>query len=399
MTIWIIEPHDSIIVRDGRPFDPTPGARAVSLNFPFPATTTGVLRTTLGYEQGGTFDDAHQTRLKAVAVRGPLLVALSDDGVIKEWFAPAPADALAIAEGTGDDALLQLHRLVPAGVSEDTITDLPADLAPVTVWRSPNDPAVKDKPATMPAFWRWSAFEAWLKAGKPGESSTIKSETLGLSGLTRDERVQIAIQPGTRIAAEGMLFTTSALEFSLLPKRPQDTSRHLGDALRLALALDAATVPTASPTPLTIGGERRIAFGRTSQTAFPACPPDLANQIATDGACRVVLLTPACFKEGFRPKWLLESRAGITPELAAVACDRPQVISGWDLAAGKPKPTRRLAPAGSVYFLHLPGDEAARRKWIDEIWMHCVSDDLQDRLDGFGLAALGTWDGKPQKLF
>ena len=49
---WIIEPRDSLIVRDGKPF----GANithAVSLDFPFPSTTAGGVRTRAGLDAAG----------------------------------------------------------------------------------------------------------------------------------------------------------------------------------------------------------------------------------------------------------------------------------------------------------------------------------------------------------
>ena len=85
---------------------------------------------------------------------------------------------------------------------------------------------------------------------------------------------------------------------------------------------------------------------------------------------------------------------GCYGEAAAIAVRRPQVVSGWDLAVGKPKPSRRLAPAGTVFFLSVQGDESALDAWIEHTWMQCISDDDQDRRDGFGLAVLGTWSGQ-----
>ncbi|MGO7309814.1 type III-B CRISPR module-associated Cmr3 family protein, partial [Rhizobium ruizarguesonis] len=74
-------------------------------------------------------------------------------------------------------------------------------------------------------------------------------------------------------------------------------------------------------------------------------------------------------------------------------------VSGWDLKAGRPKPTRRAVPAGSVYFLRLPQEwgEAEVREWITGIWFQNLSDREQDRKDGYGLAALGVWSGRPLK--
>src|SRR6266446_9986611 len=79
MAIWIIEPRDPLIVRDGRPFGPDPGARATSLPFPFPSTTTGGVRTRAGLNDRGIFDLAGKQLedLKQLSVRGPLLVQLT----------------------------------------------------------------------------------------------------------------------------------------------------------------------------------------------------------------------------------------------------------------------------------------------------------------------------------
>ncbi len=82
---------------------------------------------------------------------------------------------------------------------------------------------------------------------------------------------------------------------------------------------------------------------------------------------------------------------------------RYQTISGWDYAAvnadgkrGAPKPTRRLVPAGSVYFLNL--ENANVEKFIEEVWLKAVSDDEQSRKDGFGIALLGAWDGTVKEM-
>src|SRR5438132_10498971 len=92
MAIWLIEPHDPLIVRDGRPFGPDPSARAESLSFPFPSTTTGGVRTRAGLKAEGMFDVSQIERVKQIKVRGPLLVQLTQSGdAIEKWLVPAPA--------------------------------------------------------------------------------------------------------------------------------------------------------------------------------------------------------------------------------------------------------------------------------------------------------------------
>src|SRR6266702_7280135 len=105
MEIWLIEPHDPLIVRDGKPFGPNPGARASTLPFPFPSTTTGGIRSRAGMNDDGVFELPPDEKgrkekienLKKLKVRGPLLVQLSEDGngiTVNKWLIPAPADAL-----------------------------------------------------------------------------------------------------------------------------------------------------------------------------------------------------------------------------------------------------------------------------------------------------------------
>lgn len=85
---------------------------------------------------------------------------------------------------------------------------------------------------------------------------------------------------------------------------------------------------------------------------------------------------------------------GVRIGLQAIAIGRPQVVSGWDLELRQPKRSRRLAPSGTVLFLALEGSEEAKRKWIGTTWLQCISDEEQNRRDGFGLAMLGAWDGQ-----
>ena len=100
--------------------------------------------------------------------------------------------------------------------------------------------------------------------------------------------------------------------------------------------------------------------------------------------------------------------------IVGMAVPRAQVVSGWDYAApktvngatkyGRPKATRRLASAGSVYFLTLQGTADAIGAFVDRVWLQCVSDGVegedigQNNRDGFGLAAVGVWpEGKDWK--
>ncbi len=207
--------------------------------------------------------------------------------------------------------------------------------------------------------------------------------------------MHVSIEADKEIAKDGMLFETSSLEFTT----PGFGKQRLRNARRLALAVDVDDNDYAIRAGLTgFGGERRIITWRKSSAELPTYPANLVQTIINNNKhCRLILLTPACFEKGYLPTWLHTEIAkyGIKANIQAIAVDRPQVVSGWDLALKKPKPSKRLAPAGTVFFLALEGSNAAISEWIEHIWMQCISDNEQDRRDGFGLAVLGTWSGQP----
>lgn len=387
MPTWIVEPRDPLIVRDGRPFGPNPGARATSLAFPFPSTTTGGVRTRAGLDTNGFFDVSRIPQVKQIEVRGPLLVELDAEAEIAQWLAPVPDDALLLDLETPGKHKAIRRRLAPVEPALPASTNLPSDLALVGL--NPPDPR-KPYPGP-PQFWYWSVFERWLLGVADGEEVALA--TLGHGGPEQEGRMHVSILPEAQTAVEGFLFQTRGLEFTrTLEKGPG----RLGTARRLALAMVADAVLTEGLAPL--GGERRIMNWRQSKTSLPACPQAVSDRIVQTQACRVILLTPACFDQGFRPTWLLAAQDGVKPTLQAVAIQRAQVVSGWNFEQDRPKPTRRLAPAGAVFFLSLEGTETAIRQWVDSHWMQAVSDSEQDRRDGFGLAVLGAWDGTLQKM-
>ena len=390
MTIWIIEPRDPLIVRDGRPFGPNPGARAATLPFPLPSTIVGGLRHKAGLDDAGVFNRNEVTRVLGLDLRGPLLVELTAEGVLHQFLFPAPADALALdADGSAPGVTeLRIQALAPRALPGAPTTNQPdgmALVAPAT--RVPNKVS-----GAAPRFWHERHFSTWLT--DPAPDATFALDAVGLRSLESDARTHVSVQPDTQTAREGALFQTRGLEFTWRD-RAAWTEREAFVTRRLALAAafeDAGRPYTPPHFPgglAPLGGERRLMRWSTLDAALPAPPPGLFDAIVEAHRARVILLTPALFAAGYRPP-LTWVRGGVSANLRAAAVPRAQVISGWDLHQGKPKPTRRLAPAGSVYFVTWePGADV--RAWLEATWMRNVSDADQDRRDGFGLAALGVW--------
>ena len=417
MTIWLIEPRDPLIVREGRPFGSDPGASATSLSFPFPSTMAGGARTRSALDENGTFmydrtDKDQLNELKKIGIRGPLLVQLAEEGdaIAKHqdkdaWLIPIPGDVQFFDSGSVDDATgekkVLLRRLVPlnlpAGAEIDFQQQEREKQLHLVGLPGAEVPSGTRKPyPNKQRYWYWRHFQTWLS--DPTQLTREKGillSSLGHEDLTREHRSHVSIDSDKDTGKEGMLFSTSGLEFT----SPGAGRQRLEKAQRLALAIDVEdTEMTPQAGVAGFGGERRLVTWRQSNAHFPTCPNDIKEKIEDTGYCRLVLLTPASFALGYYPTWLrttLAAECGVTVEIKAIAVRRPQVVSGWDLALGTPKPSRRLAPAGTVFFLSMQGNGNERAKWIEQTWMQCISDDEQDRRDGFGLGVLGTWSGVP----
>lgn len=385
MKSWLILPRDPLIFRDGKPFTAAPGSRSKTLPMPFPSTLAGAVRTMVGTDsKTGQFDKDLIASLLRTSVTGPILVEIKDNGDIKEFFLPAPGDALFIRTDVKSEAMR--YNLKPLAVKEPEVI---YDLKDLEIC-APSE-IIKEKPhSEPPAFWNWKSYYDWLLDPK---QTVINLSELGISQLPKDVRTHVGIDPNSKVAEEGALFQTTALEFLLQDddknQTPSKKARNFG-----ILVFTEANLKNGFDY---LGGEKRITRWELKDidVPFKSCPKELKEKILSDGYCRLILVTPAYFEQGYLPE-ISSVNSEVT--VIAVINDRYQTVSGWDYKLGQPKPTRRLTPAGSVYFLRLPPDREQAAAFIDSVWFKHIGDDDQLKCDGFGLALLGAWDGKDLTL-
>jgi len=376
MPCYLLEPQSPLVFRTGKPF--ATGAEGDTLPFPLPSTLAGALRTAYAEAtaQGAWVDyRARQTELLDVTVHGPVLVRRSlARGSIERLF-PKPADAV---------YLNTLRRLQPGLLPGGAGCDLPAGLLPV--YLETDD---RSKPQPGPAFWGEPALQNWLQDRDPGPL-----EPGGSALLPVDLRTHVGLDPATLAADAGRLFQSAGLDGG--PLRRPAAIRGWAEHNHALLVHCTAGLPA---TWRRLGGEGRLVrVEPLADTDWPDCPSTLESALKNAKGLRLILATPALFAGGWKPGWLDDRLEGAPPSapalrlrLRAVALDRWQAVSGWDLAAdgrGKPRAVRRLVPAGTVYWFEVL-DGAARAL---DLWLRAVSDQEQDRRDGFGLALPGIWN-------
>lgn len=363
-----------------------------SLPWPLPSTLAGSLRTLVGRAHGGDFSRL-LTRLKQLACHGPLPFSGG------ELFVPAPQDALLGDQGEG--IMLRPESPNPGG------TDLPNGLLPAL----PSSTVTLKKFRPLPSWWSMAKMTEWLTGSEDVWPGFYQKAADFRCNPAIDERTHVQIDPRTLAATPHMLFSSAGLVLDQLVE-PGSRIAHATELLvRVSSQHDDEFTQYLenARTFQTIGGERRMAEVRTAdasrQSLFdcPIAMKEKLNGINVGDGLRMVLATPAIFKNGWRPMSPDESGElnwtppGLAPEqltlsLVAVCNQRWEPVSGWSYETRGPKPVKRMVPAGAVYFFRvkqIQGDALVR------CWLQPVSDDPEDCRDGFGLALWGTW--KPQK--
>jgi CRISPR-associated protein Cmr3 len=368
---------DSLLFRDARPFGNEHGALAArSLPLPMPGTVAGFLRTHLGNKAGWDWDADGPQKALATPVQGPLLKRND------EFVFPAPADAVVYkAEGSDSPKVMCLR---PRPLSPGEGCDIPDKLQPLSVTDDM-------KPEEGYYLWKWADLERWL-LHESGNNFNVPER---IRGLLTDERVHVAIEEGTGISEEGMLYTVEYRSFE--EHRWEGwQEKQKKDEWSLTAQIETGETISLNGAGL-LGGEKRVAHVE-EVSDWLECPDKLKGAIADSKQVRMVLATPAIFTGGWKPGWLDNNLSGCPPcvsgvtlKLVAAAVKRREAVSGWDYRRSEfgPKATRWVVPAGSVYFFEVvsgcPG------KLATDGWLKPVSDNPQDCIDGYGLALWGVW--------
>ena len=280
---------------------------------------------------------------------------------------PLPADLVAQDEG-GRSSLLALQpAALPAGLRGSSSLPMTALLR-----------AAKQ---VKPAAGHW-LDGAGLAAHLQGRAPAATLRTCALYG--RETRLGIALNPASRTASDGALYTTEAIA--------------LQDGAGFLVGIDGAS-GLADQGLLRLGGDGRAASWRSVQFKPPAAPA-----VTEGGRFRLLLSTPGIFRGGWLPEGTTQATDGsyrlqgdnFSARLACAAVPRHDVVSGWDLAQWAPKTAQRLASAGSVYwFDNFEGDAGKLAAWVASgLWPDNAGmqpDHAQRRAEGFNNALLGHW--------
>lgn len=373
-----IEPVDVLYLRGNRLFGEA-GDHGAALMPPWPSLAAGAIRSRMLADSAEDLAAFAGSKKKPHGVLGDclgtpdapgtfrisqFLLAYHETNGAAATFLPLPADVVA-CQGSREYLRPQaLHPLLSAyGM-------LP--LRPVLRQEKPTKPLTN--------HWLNQMGIATYLAGDPlTPEHLVRRDSL----WENDPRLGIALDPASRTAAEGRIYTTETV------------------ALKQGVGFLAGIEGAAGCLPqqglLRFGGDGRGARVAPCRVELPEPPWE---RISAEKRFRLVLATPGVFANGWRLPGLVEENGamilraqGFSARLAAVAMSRSEVVSGWDLARRQPKPAMRVVPTGSVYWLdNFEGAmEGLKGLTATGLWPLMNDPDPARRAEGFNNILIAAW--------
>lgn len=388
-----LTPRDGLFLKDGRGWFTSESGRAGVVEWPFAGTVRGALRTCLGHAHeevtGASLKPADWLSLNrdlAVSAVLPLCRAVGGrlSATARRW--PAPRDAVMF---TGEDAVRPLLPRPAVGTTSTIPLSSDHDSVAIEALRHPEPRGAIGKAATMPTWWSDETFTAWL-CGMP---VTAEAVSIG-ERLAMRVQTHVTIDAATAAATEGGLFSSTVIE--PLSRSPEGGQTHEWAVAAIGSGFDAATIAGRLAR---LGGDSRMARCDALPPDVFAIPEPLKKCFASGPrGLRLTLVSHTGFEHGWRPNWLAVRDRHFSGDLPGVgsvvlraACvGRPVHVSGWDMAARQPKPTRRLAPAGSVYFFEKADGTAFTTADAEALWLRPIGE-AQVEGEATGAVVPGVW--------
>jgi len=346
----------------------------------------------LGKMKGGVFDERTVWLLKDVQISGPMA------SINGQLYLPAPKDIII----KNDDETQHAYAIRPMQIKVGEGSDLPEGVIPAML---PESVKEEFKPAKVPPFWSVEIMTKWLINPKgeffdaPPHPDEIDDVSKFLNLPIKESRFHVKIDPNRGGSERRRLFETIGLDLSL-----NGHKNGIQFAAKIESDSEFGDLASNIDTFHSFGGERRLAYWKTKESQKGwTCPDEVVKALVGKRRIRMVLATPAIFSEGWMPGWIKgwpKDEApdywpkGLKVKLISACTERWKPISGWSLENGcrGSKAIKRLVPAGSVYFFEIEGDAFDAGEIAKNLWLKPMSDNEQDRLDGFGLAVWGLWD-------
>ncbi len=379
-TYHFVQPLDVLMIRGNKSFGGD-GQHGEAVMPPWPSLFAGAFRSALLGKDAGQLASFAHAGDRLAGDLGAVLGSRDEPGSFAiNWLSLAILGAeagvpLAIVPRPTDLVAFDAPRVAP-------LVSLQPTSPPAGSMASGGLPLVahlRIARQAKPQAGRWldaAGLAAYLRGELPAR--TLSSADL----FKRETRLGIALDSGSRTAADGALYTSEAIA--------------LDSSVGFLVGCEGDGGQLAKTGHLRLGGDGKGARYRAIAFTAPVVP---RHAITARRCFRIILATPGVFAGGWLPERVTRCGAGdyrlegegFSARLACAAVPRFDTISGWDLARQQPKTAQRVAPAGSVYwFDDFAGDVGKLAEWVASgLWGD--NPDRQRRAEGFNRAWLGLW--------
>ena len=400
----VLIPRDGFMCKDGRGWGSIGAGRGHSLEWPWPSTVLGSLKSAWGraeevrsecrFNSSDWLRETAQIYLKRTfALRRPLasrgewksdnrLWPIPADATLVENRSTAELEARTRENGSFSRGYPRLVMMDPVPPRTPTL-GRDDDEARELLWRPDfNDLA---KPVqSQSRWWDEAFFTAWLTGIVPDR---LPSEM----NTTRRVSAHVGICSDSLTAEEGILFSHDVIET-------------LEQDAEWAIAAEVTVPKDSLPRTTVIGSDGRTAMIESLPSEIFDPPSALLDSFKSGSSgLKLVVVTPALFERGWLPDGFTAGNGiyigylpGVSSEviLRAAFIQRPLFISGWDMSAGAAKTTSSMVAPGGIYFFERTDGIPFSKQDAESLWLAPLGGRTEE---GFGRVVPGVWNTRSSK--
>ena len=381
MVRYLLTTDDQLILRDGRPFGENGVFGGNSLNWPFPQTLAGMVRTAVGFSRDPFYFENSENADKILETGIARIYPMAKGSQGWEALMPVPADLVLTRKK--DDHCLTVNSLIFKKIEKGSGTDIAN-----RNWLIPSV-NLRDKPAKeTPFFFYWRFYDAYLKGQLKHEQRHTFGE-MGISPPMEELRIHNAIDADTFTTQESKLFSNAGFYFK---------SKVENEIIDLAIGFDVLNADSDDISgDAWLGGERKRVILNKTNLATPTCPGYFKDR----NYLKLILTTHGDFG-GWAPQWLKPDLDGTNLDwvkvpgtdfeirLCSACVNGWDGVSGWDYKKMKPKKMRKLVRPGSVFVIEIK-NPVKSEEIAGFFWGNCLDpDNIDARNNGYGQCIVGN---------
>jgi len=344
--IIAIDPLDTVVFRDAKPFSKADDTWTTSLRFPTPSTIYGALRTAYFSQNPEQFKDLYDNnndKTKNLIIKGIYLYYNNE-----EILYVVPKDCAKRKDCAKES---DKNKLITLQLQPNQLTSSPLayNLFSEQLIESTGDIFLDD-----------ITFDDYLQ-NKTNLSYKNLDELMSV-----DNKIGLGINNTKRVAEEGLLYSIQMLRYEF----------------KILVEFEGITL--ADKGLMKFGGEAKGANYQKIENIERPYQANIQNK-----RFKLYLLTPTIFNKGWFPDWIDESNnfegefEGIKLKLLSCALAQYQTLGGFDIKKNEPKQTLRVVPAGSVYYFEVLDEQQDK---LFDAFQHSISEQKSE--EGFGLVIL-----------